>query len=151
MIIIADSSPIIALIGIQRLDLLRDLFDTVIITDVVRGEIYHSLPDWIQVETNYSKTLYESFRERLDAGEASALAIASDIDDARLIIDEIKGRKQAASLSISFIGTIGLVILAKQRGLIKNGKDVLQDLVDDGFWLSDTLFEKALLAMGESA
>lgn len=52
-IIISDASPIIALAGIGKLEILQKLYHDIIITDIVRHEIHAVLPDWISLNTNY--------------------------------------------------------------------------------------------------
>jgi predicted nucleic acid-binding protein len=69
----------------------------------------------------------------LDAGKASSIALSFEIEDSILIIDERKGRKIASSLNIKIIGTIGILILAHKKGLIKDLITVILKLVNKGF------------------
>lgn len=151
MTVIADASPIIALIGINRLYLLEALFKEVLITDIVREEIQHELPTWILVTDNYDENDFVNLSVNLDKGEASAIALAAGMMEPRLIMDEIKGRKQAAELTIPVIGTVGLILLAKSQGIIASGKDVLNKLVADGFWISQHLYNRILAELGETS
>lgn len=58
-----------------------------------------------------------------------------------LIIDELKGRKIAESLNIEIIGTIGILVLADKRGLIKDILSIILKLVNKGFRLSDKIID----------
>lgn len=77
--------------------------------------------------------------KRLDKGEASSIALALEIENSTLIIDEVKGRKIAQSLNIDIIGTIGVILLADKRGLITDVIGTILRLVNKGFRLSDKL------------
>jgi predicted nucleic acid-binding protein len=91
-LVISDASPLIALVAIGRVDLLRHLYQRILITDVVRREIHAALPEWIEVLTDYDAQQYQLLRLELDAGEASAIALALKQADCRIILDERKGR-----------------------------------------------------------
>ena len=61
-----------------------------------------------------------------------------------MIIDEIKGRKIAQSLNIEIIDTIGVIMLAEKKGIIKDVFEILFRLVNNGFRLSDKLIDSIL-------
>ncbi len=149
-LIISDASPLIALIHIGQVDLLRQMYRRVIITDVVRGEIHADLPEWIEVSTDYEVQQYQLLRLELDSGEASAISLALKHTGCRIILDERKGRLVAKRLHLKVTGTVGLIVKAKETGLIKSGKTVLTQLEAHGFWLSEKLRVQILARMGES-
>lgn len=66
-----------------------------------------------------------------------------------LIIDERKGRIRAKALGIKITGVIGIIIRAKNEGLIKSGKEKLDQLIDQGFRLSSRIYHLALSEMDE--
>jgi len=138
-IIISDASPIIALENIGRLDILRTLYEEIIITDIVAEEVQMELPDWVRRDSSYDKDLYVSLSTRLDEGEASAIALAVQKKDCLLIIDEKKGRKLAKELGVEITGLIGVIVKAKGAGIIDSGKLVLNELEENGFRISDSL------------
>jgi predicted nucleic acid-binding protein len=86
--------------------------------------------------------------EVLDAGEASSIALSLEIIDSTLSIDERKGRKIASSLNIKIIWTIGILILAYKKGLIKDLITVILKLVNKGFRLSDNLLNRIIDQFG---
>ena len=82
--------------------------------------------------------------KKLDKGEASSIALALEIQDSILIIDEIKGRELALSLKIEIIGTIGILLLANKNGLLKDVIGTVLKLVNKGFRLSDKIVENLI-------
>ncbi len=149
-LVISDASPLIALVDIGRVDLLRKMYQRVRITDMVRGEIHAELPEWIEVSTDYEVQQYQLLCLELDVGEASAIALALKQTGSRIILDERKGRIVAKRLNLKVTGTVGLIVKAKEAGLITSGKVVLDQLAEHGFWLSEKLKRQILARMGES-
>ena len=138
-IIISDTSCLIALSKIDKLSLLKDLYQEIIITREVFNEFGGSLPDWILISEVKDRQKQEELEKFLDTGEASSIALALEINNFTLIIDELKGRKIAQSLNIDIIGTIGVILLANKRGLIKDVIGIMLILVNKGFRLPDEL------------
>ena len=149
-LVISDASPLIAWLGIGQVDLLRKMYQRVLITDVVRGEIHADLPAWIEVSTDYEAQQYQLLLLELDAGEASAIALALKQAGSRIMLDERKGRIVAKRLNLKVTGTVGLIVKAKEAGLISSRKAVLAQLEKHGFWLSERLKQQILARMGES-
>lgn len=147
-IIISDSSCLIALTRIEKLDLLKNLYKEIIITNTVYQEFGGSLPDWILVTDVKDKQKQEELEQILDKGEASSIALALEIDNSTLIIDEIKGRKIAQSYNVDIIGTIGIILLAGKKGLISDVIGTILRLVNKGFRLSDSLINKIIEKYG---
>jgi len=141
-IIISDTSCLIALQRIGLLHLLKDLFQEVLITPEVKTEFGRDLPEWIIVSEVKSKQKQTELEKRLDKGEASSIALALELKNPLLIIDEIKGRKIAKSFNIEIIGTLGIILLAKERGVVADVSQIIQELSREGFRLSEALIEK---------
>jgi len=148
-IIISDTSCLIALSNIGLLYILKDLYGEVLITTEVKDEFGKQLPDWIivlQVKDRIKQTEIES---KLDKGEASSIALALEIPNSILIIDEVKGRNIAKNLNIEIIGTIGILLLASNKGLITDLISVVLKLVNNGFRLSNTIIDRIKEKYGE--
>jgi predicted nucleic acid-binding protein len=143
-IIISDTSCLIALTKIDKLDLLKNLFQEIIITQDVNVEFGGLLPEWILISEVKNTKIQLELENRLDRGEASSIALALEIKNSILIIDEIKGRKIAQSLNIDIIGTIGIILLAEKKGLIKDVTGIILRLVNKGFRLSDNLIDRII-------
>lgn len=148
-VVIADTSCLISLSTINRLELLKHVFNNIVITPEVDREFGEQLPDWIVVEAVTDRQKQFLLELEVDAGEASAIALALEKIDPLLIIDEKKGRKVAQSLSIHTLGTLGVLIKAKENGLIPLVKPEVEKLKQTGFRISDELIAKILQAVNE--
>lgn len=148
-LVISDASPLIALADIGELELLLHLYQRIVITDIVRNEIHADLPDWIEVSTEYDQKQLQVLSLELDEGEASAIALALANPHSRIILDESKGRSVAKRLGLRVTGTLGIIIKAKNEGLIESGKNILEKLEGHGFWLSEQVKKQVLDHLGE--
>jgi predicted nucleic acid-binding protein len=153
MIVVSDTSPITALMSVGQAELLRELFDKVVIPPAVLRELtrtHPALPQWLQTRTLVSANHADRLSAELDAGEAEAIALAAEIKADRLLIDERRGRRIAEREGVHVIGLLGVVLLAKRRGLVPNARALLDDLTRDaGVYLNEDLIERALRAVGE--
>jgi len=160
MIIICDSSPIIALAACDKLDLLDKLFDKVFIPNAVFKEL--SVPDkleslkitiWAQTKIAEVKNrhLVQAFNLVLDIGESEAMALYWEKKADYLLIDEKKGRKIAAYNGQKVIGTLGVLLLAKQKGSLSAVKPLIDLLKLLDIRISDELYKKALLLAKEKS
>ena len=86
---------------------------------------------------------------RLGAGESSVLALALEHPGTEAIIDDLAARKCAASLGIPVRGTLGIVLTAKQRGVIPKARPVIEDMMAAGLYLSKPVLDQALQRVGE--
>jgi len=148
-IIISDTSCLIALTNIGLLNILKDLYAEILITPEVNAEFGSDLPQWIKVIRVKDSFKQSGIELVLDKGEASSIALALEMPNAILIMDEIKGRKIAKSLNIEIIGTIGIILLAKEKDLISDVLETITILKDKGFRLSDNLIEKLIEKYGK--
>ncbi|MCD4772133.1 MAG: DUF3368 domain-containing protein [Bacteroidales bacterium] len=148
-IIVSDTSCLILLDKLERIDLLKSLFGKITITQTVADEFGKTIPYFIDIENpkdnNYQKIL-ETF---LDSGEASALALALEKDDCLLIIDDFKGRREAKQLKLNYTGTIGILIVAKEKGLIKSLTEILDEIRKTNFRISEELINEIKRKSGE--
>ena len=139
-VIIADSSCLIILANIGLLNILNDLYGEIIITPQVRKEFNDNLPDWIKVVEAKDKSLMQTLSISLDIGEASSITLCMEQkNETLLIIDERKGRKVAKELGISIIGTIGIILKAKEEGKIKSLIVIIEKLESSDFRMSKQL------------
>ena len=151
MIVVADSSPLIALCRIGRLELLHDLFGQLVIPDAVWQEVVASHPGkagvteiaaatWIGRQTIKDKALVNLLRQDLGAGESEAIVLAREINADVLLMDERRGREAAKRLGITCTGLVGVLFEARRRGVVNDPVNIAQDLRDiAGFWISDEL------------
>ncbi len=155
---IVNASPLIALAGIGLHEVLTSLGGRMVIPDAVLREV--SVGD----STDPARRLIESgWGERaadpaisasihswgLGAGESSVIALGLAVSATEVILDDAPARRCARSLGLNVRGTLGVLILAKQRGLILTVKNCLQDLKGNGFYVDDALLDTALRLAGE--
>ncbi|GAB2479576.1 DUF3368 domain-containing protein [Algoriphagus taiwanensis] len=139
--VISDTSCLIALQKVEKLEILSSLFTNVTITEEVYQEFGNTLPSWITIVKNKNESKFIELQKVLDLGESSSIALALSTDNSLLIIDEIKGRKIAIKNGVEIIGTLGILILAKNKGLIDNLEKVIYDLRQNGFHISKKLMD----------
>lgn len=155
IVIVADTTPISELAKVGRLELLRELFGTVIIPDEVYGEltvgnhpaaiqvpqarwiIVRSVEDREQITTLQTET-------DLDLGECAAMILARELPASQLLIDDLDGRKIAQLKGLQIIGTVGIVLLAKENGFITTVKEILDALIGNGMWISRGFYAEIL-------
>ena len=85
----------------------------------------------------------------LDDGEAETIILAQEQAADIAIIDEKLGRRYATQLNIPVTGTIGILLKAKEHGIIPVVAPLLQELRNKSSWIDDPLFQKALSIAGE--
>lgn len=153
MIVVSDTSPITALLTIQQIDLLARLYGEVKIPPAVAEELlaYHTkIPEFIQTIPVAASPLLDRLKSRLDRGEAEAIVLAKELHADLLLIDESLGREAARHEHLPIIGLMGVLLIAKKKGLIVSLRDLIDRLeIEAGFYLSRPVKEKVLAAAGE--
>ncbi|GHU83658.1 hypothetical protein FACS189468_8960 [Spirochaetia bacterium] len=136
-LVISDTSCLIGLTNIGKLDVLNELYGTVLVTPEVAQEYALTLPEWITVKavTDSQKTI--TFNEVIDLGESSAIALATELENVLVIIDERRARKIAIGLGLEITGTLGLLIRAYEQGFIEEIEETIADLRRVHFRLPD--------------
>lgn len=161
MIVVSDAGPLIALSRIGKIGILRELFGNVIIPQAVWNEVVASgkgrpgqaeveSSGWIRLWNVSSRTSSELLRERLGAGESEAIVLALESGADLVLMDESRGRSVADAQGLKRIGTIGILILAKKRGLLVAVAPLLFELKKNGFHIDDALFFDACALSGET-
>lgn len=139
-VVISDTSCLIVLSKINLLNILKEIFDEIWITEEIQLEFAEYLPDWIKVKKSEKSIVENILKLNIDKGEASAIALYFQLsDDGLLIIDERKGRMVATDLGIKIIGTIGIIKKAAELGIIKDLPKIIQDLKSTNFRISSSL------------
>jgi predicted nucleic acid-binding protein len=156
--IISNTTPILSLLKIDKLDILKDLYGIVIIPFAVYQEIeegkekpyYQDLTslDWIEIR-NIKNPDSKEYLIDLDDGEAEVIVLAKEINADLVILDEIMGRRYAKRFEINLTGTIGILLKAKEKGLVTSIKKLISELVEKGTWLNPKLISIALKMANE--
>ncbi len=159
MTIISDTTPIISLIKINRIDLLEKLFGEVLIPEAVFKELITNTVFENEARIVKSSTFLKTQAVQnikalkilqaasgLDDGESEAIILADELKSDVLIIDERKGRKVAQNLGIPITGTIGILIQAHDEKMLSSEeiKMYLEQLKNSNIRLSENLIQEAL-------
>lgn len=158
--VVADTGPLIAFSLVGRLDLLRDLYTSVLVPEAVWSEVTSGAPDrpgvveipgcpWL-VRTAIAGSVDSLLRAELGPGEAEAITLAVERGGARLLLDERQARRVAEIVyGLSIRGTVGTVVLAKRRGLIPAVRPLLERMRAGGYFLASALIESACATVDE--
>lgn len=159
-VVVADTGPLIALAGIDRLDLLNALFGRVLVPDAVHEEVLAGGDRNLGLKA-YRQAAFLRVLEAPDIdpalgallhrGEASVIALARSTGADRVLIDEQKARKVARRIyGLAVLGSVGVLIEAKREGLLPSVAESLDDMRTNGYWVHDRIVHAALRAAGES-
>lgn len=131
MIVISDTTPILSLLKAGRLELLEKMYQTVVIPEAVYVELTSNNDyeaerkeiescAFLSVEKVHNVESVRILRDvtGLDAGESESLVLYGEIKADLLLIDEHKGRSVAKKMSVEHIGTIGILMLAFDKGIV---------------------------------
>jgi len=149
-VVISDTSTLIILDKIQRLDILQKVYGKLVTTQEISKEFGYNLPKWITVVDVADKKYQKVLETQVDKGEASAIALAIEYDDALIILDDLKARKLAKKLSLNITGTLGIIYKAKQMSVIKEVKPLILELQKTNFRISSKIIEEFLILNNES-
>ena len=144
MKVVVDTSVLIALSSVGKLDLLRKLFTLVLVPRAVAEEYGEPLPRWIRVLDVNNKQLVRALLEYLHRGEAEAITLAIEVNADIVILDDKKARSIARRLDLKIIGTVGILILAKKQKLIDDIETEINRLLQTSFYLSQDVITKVL-------
>ena len=155
MIVIANSTIFIGLAKIGKLYLLQKIFSKVYITKEVHKELTlkgqnkpgsHIIKGskWIECKAPKDKALVNLLLSNLEKGEAEVLALAKELNADLLLLDEEKARKAAQLAGFKVMGIVGLLILAKDMGLIDAISPYIHDLERKNFRISQKIINEAL-------
>lgn len=161
MIVVSDSTVLIGLAKIGKLDLLRELFFNVYIPEEVYKEVVQAgghkngakevkESSWLKVESFKDKTQINFFLTNLEKGEAEVLVLAKEMEADLLLMDEEKARKGAVIAGFDVIGVVGLLLVAKSLGLISKIKPHLEQLERKRFRISKKILLETLQKTGEA-
>ncbi len=148
-VVIADTSCLIVLTKIDALQFLKKLYQEIFVTPEIVTEFGDELPEWIVVEEVSDKRFLQILNTSLDLGEASAIALALEKKDSLLILDDLRGRREAEKLGLRITGTLGVLLKAKQQDVIKKIKPYIEKLKQRDFHISLQLEKEILELSGE--
>lgn len=160
-LLVADSGPLIALARLDLLALPARYFASVLVTASVWEEVTRSpRNDEISrlaaaLEAGHlglvddPATLPDAILQAgLDIGERNSIALGLGMS-AAVLIDEKRGRQVASALGLHVVGTLGLLLRAREEGMLPSLRPSLESLRASGYFLSTALIEKLLAGFGE--
>lgn len=161
MIVVSDSTILIGLVKIGKLDLLKEIFFKVYIPEEVFKEVVERGKEkpgskvikeaaWIEVKPVKDKIQVNFLLGSLEKREAEVLVLGRELETDLILLDEEKARKSAVIAGFEIMGLLGLFVLAKNLGLIDEVRPLVDELMIKKFRISDKIIETILKKAGES-
>lgn len=165
MIVIADTTPLISLMKIEKLNLLKKLFDNIQIPEAVYQELIINPSfeneakeikncKYIQITNVVNKKAVELLHRAtgLDTGESEAIVLVDEQQGNLLLMDEVKGRSVAKQMGIKIMGTIGILMIALEKQMITYPEIIqsIEILRNSGRHIKETLYKQLLDAAEKS-
>jgi len=160
MLIVSDSSPLIAFSRIKQIELLQAVVKGIFIPEEVarevseygrgkKGVIDISNYSWIEVKRVTSRSNVDLLLPSIDKGEAEVIILALENKADMVLVDELSGRKIAKSFGLSILGSAGVLLKAKEKGLIEAVKPLLDEMMEKGIRYSERFYTHLLRQIGE--
>ncbi len=154
MIIVSNTTPLIGLASINLFDLLQQLFGKIHIAAAVYNEVISAEKelaeaDWIEVIKIKDRLAVDVLLDELDLGEAETIVLAKELGADWVLMDEKKGRRKLTQLGMAKIGTIGIMLRAKQAEFLPVIHPSLEQLRTQGFSISQPVINSVLKQAGE--
>jgi uncharacterized protein len=153
--VVCNATPLINFAAINRLDILKAAFGQIVIPQAVFDEttvtgfpgsefvLQAIAAKWLQVRPISTTAL--NIPPKLDEGEREAITLALETGELQILLDEREARQVAQSLGLRVIGTLGILLLAKNRGIITQVQLLLDTMIDSAqYWVSRPLYEQVL-------
>ena len=160
MIVVSDSTILIGLAKIGQLDLLKEVFQMIYVPE----EVFREVTDqglnkpgaqiiretaWIKAKPVKDRTQVNLLMASLDRGEAEVLILSKEMNAELILLDEEKARKSAVIAGFNVMGLLGMLVLAKELGLLDEIKPLIEELRRKKFRISDVIIAEALKQAGE--
>lgn len=158
--VVSNSSPLIALATIGRFELLKSLFGEIAIPQAVYEEIVVQGQDepgskevaeaeWIRTTPIEDRLAVDLLQESLDVGESEAIVLGQELSARYVLLDDELARRKADLIGLPVAGTLAVLLMAKQAGLIDTVGPVLADLRQTDFRVSERVYTAVMAKAGE--
>jgi len=154
MKVVSNASPLIGLSRIGRLQVLKELWQEILIPDAVYREtvtdgvdkaggkdIADACGSWIKVVSVNNRHEIDALRAVLDDGESEVIAYGQEARADLLLLDNREPRLFAQTVKLMVMGTVGIIHLAWKKGLIQEPINELYKLKNEGFWIDEALID----------
>ena len=155
-LVIADAGPIFSLALVDKLSILDSLFESIKISQAVWEEISNddSKPFHSRIVSYFSNKVVEITGTNeltfiMDYGESESVILYKELKADFLLIDDKKARAIAENYDINCIGTLGLLSISKDKGLIDNLRPLFVDFLNNKRYYSIELLNSILMRSGE--
>lgn len=159
--VVVNTTPLIALSHVGQLSILQKLYGEIIIPEAVYKELSAKTESvckkavddslgWIHVYNIKNQMAKAVYKTQLHDGEVEVMILSKEIAADVVIIDDANAKKHAKYLGLPVTGTLGVLIKAKQEGYIDKLKPILQQMVENGIYISQGLIELCLKQVEES-
>ena len=148
--VVADASVLIAFQEIGHLELLQVLFQELVIPPAVAREVrpsLASLPGWV---TEMRPSSIHAAAQTLDSGEREAISLALEISAKAVLLDDLPARRLAEELHLPIIGSVGILLVAKEHGYIELVRPYMDSMRATSLYLGDRVYDGILRAAGEA-
>ncbi len=161
MKVVSNTTPLIGLASIGRFEILHRLFGEIYIPQAVYHEAVVQGREqggakrevlaaaWVKVLRVQDTLAVEVLLDELDRGEAETIVLAREINADWVLMDERKGRRKLTQLGMRKIGTLGLLLKAKEIGYVSSLREEIGRLRVNGFSISDAVVRAVLREAGE--
>jgi len=154
-IIVVNTSPIIYLSSINKINILKELFDEIFIPEAVKQEVLAGGKNqvgfreirskkWIKTKKIKNELAKKYLLTDIDDGEAEVIILAEELSAHTIVMDDRLGRKIARFRGFNVIGTLRLLVIAKEKGILTKVKPLMDKLKEAGFWISDDVYKTVL-------
>lgn len=161
MIVVSNTTPLVAMAMTERFDLLRRIFGHIHIPQALYQEVVEEGRDrfgarevaeatWIHVAEAQDGLAVAELEDQLDRGESEAIVLAQEMGASWVLVDERLARRKLESLGIRTIGSLGILLKAKEAGLIEAVQPEIKKLRERGFRLSRRVYDEVLQSAGEA-
>lgn len=161
MIVVSNATPLIGLAVIGKFHLLQQLFSQIYIPQAVYDEVVTagkeaagaksevSNASWIITTTVQDRLAVNVLLDELDLGEAETIILSQELDADWVLMDEKKGRRKLGQMDVPKIGTIGILLKAKEAEALSAIKPYMEQLREKGFSISQPVIDAVLLQANE--
>ena len=146
MKVVSNSSPLIVLTKINRIDLLKHLFTSVYISEEVYREVYKikkgHCPRWIKVVKVKGRMAVDALDAIVDKGEAETIILAKELNIKHVLMDDRKGVNLARKMGLEPLRTTTVIGIAYKNDLLAYIQKELLNLREKGYWITDYYIEE---------
>lgn len=158
--IIVNSTPLIVLSNINHLDILQKLYSDIYIPQAVYDEVTAKNDsacqqiknnfNWIHICNIQDQTKKRMYQAKLHDGEVEVMILAQENqNNDTVIIDDNAAKKTAKFLGLKVTGTLGILLKAKKSNIIPNVFTVMNQLIQNGFYISQEVYDLVKTEAGE--